>query len=293
MRVGAFELVEPLPKLREPHVLATLQPWIDAGSVGTLVFSWLESQFTAIDLAELVRPGDFFDFTRYRPTSYYKEGQRQLIIPNTRISYLTQNTGNDLLLVHLLEPHSHGEDYVDSVLQVLEKLEVKSYTLIGSMYDYMPHTRPLIVTGSLGANQTEQEANKLGIRRSHYQGPSTITALISQRASLAGVKTMRFVVHLPQYTQLEEDYMGAVRIIEVLSLLYGLPKNETYINNAERQKEQIIDALEKNPQLKTVVEQLENHYDSPTERTREEEMPRLSPEVESFLAEMDRRFRED
>ncbi len=40
-----------------------------------------------------------------------------------------------------------------------------------------------------------------------------------------------------------------------------------------------------------MVAQLEAHYDARIERSREEEMPHLSPEVEKFLREMDKRFR--
>jgi hypothetical protein len=104
---------------------------------------------------------------------------------------------------------------------------------------------------------------------------------------------MSYIVHLPQYTQLDEDYMGAIRMLEELGSLYDLPKDDSYVTKAERQQEQINSALEKNPQLKTIVEQLENHYDSRAETRKEDETPRLSPEVETFLAEMDRRFRED
>ncbi len=292
MRVGAFELDEPVPELREPHVLAMLRPWIDVGSVGTLVLSWLETHFAAQDLGKLARPGDFFDFTRYRPTIYVKEGQRLTNIPNTSASYSKRERGNDFIFLHLLEPHNHSEDYIDAVLQLLEKFDVKRYCLLGSMYDYMPHTRPLIVTGGTVGNRTQQGDNRMAVRRSNYQGPTTITSLISQRASPTGIETMSYIVHLPQYTQLDEDYEGAVRVIEVLSSLYDLPKDESYITKAERQREQIDAAMDKNPQLRAIVEQLENHYDARAERRKEEEMPRLSPEVERFLAEMDRRFRE-
>ncbi|MFC2020604.1 PAC2 family protein [Chloroflexota bacterium] len=292
MKLGAFELNEPLPELREPHALVMLRPWIDVGSVGSLVLSWIEAHFNAQDLGKLARPGDFFDFTRYRPTIYVAEGQRQVHIPNTHVTYGKQKAGNDFLFLHLLEPHNHSEDYVDAVLQLLKRFDVKRYCLLGSMYDYMPHTRPLLVTGGAVGQKKQPEADKMGIRRSNYRGPTTITSLISQLASPAGIETMSFIVHLPQYTQLEEDYMGTVRIMEVLSSLYNLPKDESYITNAERQYQQISEALEKNPQLRTIVEQLESHYDERTERDKEEDMPRLSPEVEKFLAEMDRRFRE-
>jgi len=292
MKLGAFELHEPLPELREPHVLAMLQPWINVGNVGSLVLSWLEMHYNARDLGKLARPGEFFDFTRYRPTTYIEDGERQLSIPNTTVTYSKREEGNDFLFLHLLEPHNHSEDYVDSVLQLIDRFNVKRYCLIGSMYDYAPHTRPLIVTGGPG-QRGQQDAARTNIRRSGYQGPTTITTLISQLTAPKGVETMSLIVHLPQYTQLDDDYMGTVRVMEVLSTMYGLPVDPTYVTKAEKQREQIDATLNENSQLKAIVEQLENHYDTRAERRREEEAPKLSPEIEKFLTEMDRKFRDD
>ncbi len=292
MKLGAFDIDEPLPKLREPHALAILQPWIDVGSVGTLTLAWLESHFETRELARLSRPGDFFDFTRYRPTIYHKEGRRQITIPNAYVTYSQQKTGNDFLFLHLMEPHSHGETFVESVLSLLEKFGVKKYYLIGSMYDLVPHTRPLIVTGGGVGKQAEMERDKQGIESSDYQGPTTITFLVSQRAPEMGIETTSLIVHLPQYTQMDEDHPGAVRLMKVLSSIYNIPVKASYIERAEQQLVQINAALEKNPQLKAIVEQLETHYEARTRRKEEAEKPGLSPEVERFLTEMDRRFRE-
>lgn len=292
--MGAFELNEPVPELKEPHALAMLQPWIDVGSVGTLTLAWLETHFEASEIARLVRPGNFFDFTRYRPTIYYKEGRREVIIPNTYVTCGRQKTGNDFLLIHLLEPHNHGEIYVESVVRLLEKLSVKRYCLLGSMYDLVPHTRPLLVTGGGSGQGVQQELGKRGIESSDYQGPTSITSLVSQRANEMGIETMSLIVHLPQYTQADEDYMGTVRLMQVLGSLYNLPVDAAHLEKAEKQLEQINLALEKNSQLKATLEQLETYYD---ERTRDkkkkvEGTPKLSPEVENFLSEMDKRFRE-
>ena len=292
MRLRAFDLNEPLPELKEPHALVALRPWVDVGNVGTQVLSWLETRFNAKDLGRLARPGDFFDFTRYRPTSYLKGGQRQITIPNTYVTYSKQESGNDFLFIHLLEPHSHGEVYIESVVRLLTRFGAKRYCLIGSMYDFVPHTRPLIVTGGATGESIQQEFTKMGIESSDYQGPTSINSLVSQHAPEMGMETMSLIVHLPQYTQLDKDYMGAVRIMNVLGSLYGFPIDESYIERAEQQREQINTELNKNPQLKVVVEQLETNYEARTEKKKEEETTRLSPEVEKFLSEMDRRFRE-
>ncbi|MDO8686984.1 MAG: PAC2 family protein [Dehalococcoidales bacterium] len=294
MRLGAFQLNEPLPELKEPYALAMLQPWVDVGSVGTLTLLWLETQFATKELTRLARPGDFFDFTRYRPTSYTKEGRRQLTIPNTFVTYGQRETGHDFLFLHLLEPHSHGEKYVESILRLLDKFKVKRYCLIGSMYDLVPHTRPLLVTGSGVGKEVEKQLEKLELGASNYQGPTTIASLIPQRAQDMGIETMSLIVHLPQYTKLDDDYMGTARLMKVLSSLYDLPVDTTYIERAEQQLLQINLALDKNPQLKAIVAQLETHYDARgMRRQKEEETPRLSPEVEKFLMEMDKRFREE
>ena len=292
MRLRAFELDEPLPELREPHALVMLKPWIDVGSVGTLILSWLEAHFGAKDLGRLARPGDFFDFTRYRPTTYIEEGKRQVTLPNTYVTYGKQKSGNDFLFLHLLEPHSHGEVYAESIVQLLVRFGVKRYCQIGSMYDYVPHTRPLVVTGGAVGEKTQQELKRMGIQSSDYQGPTSINFLVSQQIPDLGMETMSLIVHLPQYTQLDEDYMGSVRIMTALSSVYDLPVDETYIKKAEQQREQISAALEKNPGLKAIVEQLETNYEVQAQREKREGTTQLSPEVEKFLNEMDRRFRE-
>ncbi len=292
MRLGAFELNEPLPELNEPHALAMLQPWIDAGSVGTLTLSWLETHFGAKELANLARPGNFFDFTRYRPTSYFQEGHRQVVIPNTYVTYGKQKTGNDFLFLHLLEPHNHSEVYIESILRLLVRFGVKRYYLLGSMYDFVPHTRPLLVTGGAVGEKVQQELEKLEIESSDYRGPTTINFLVSQRAPDMGIETTSLIVHLPQYTQLDEDYIGTVRLMKILSSLYDIPENETFLRKADKQLEQINAALDRNPQLKATIQQLETHYEARARRRKEEETPKLSPEVEKFLSEMDKRFRE-
>ena len=290
--MGGFELGEPLPDIKGAHALAVLHPWVDVGSVGTLVISWLEARFGAEELGRLARPGNFFDFTRYRPTIYFKEGRRQVTIPNTLINYAKREEGNDFLFLHLLEPHMLGEVYVESVLRLLERFGVKRYCLLGGMYDMVPHTRPLMVTGGAVGTKAEHDLEKAGVQASDYEGPTTIAFLISQRAPELGIETMSLIVHLPQYTQLDEDYTGKVRLMEVLCTLYDLPLDEADVEKAEQQRREISLAVDREPELKTIVAQLETYYDARTRREKEEEMPRLSPEVERFLREIDRRFRQ-
>ena len=291
MKIGAFNIDEPIPKFKKPHAIAVLHPWIDAGNVGTLVLSRLEANLGARELGKLVRPGNFFDFTRYRPVLYSREGELRVVVPNTLVTYARYEKENDFVFLHLMEPHMLAEMYVESVLLLMKRLGVNRYWLIGSMYDYVPHSRPLIVTGRAFGRAAKKELREMGVQESSYEGPITITYLIAQQAAELGIEAMTMVVHLPQYTQLDDDYMGQVRLMQVICSSYDFPMDKDDVRKAEEQKEQIDTVVEKNPEMKAVVKQLEAYYDTRMANRLQEKTPKLSREVESFLKEMERRFR--
>jgi len=283
VRIGAFEVEEPIPELNDPYVFAILRPWIDVNSVGTLVLTELETQFGAKELAKFARPGQFFDFTRYRPTLYLEEGIRKVSIPNVTLRCAQRKEGNDLLFLHLLEPHALSEVYVDSVLRLLKRLKVKKYILLGSMYDVVPHTRPLIVNGGAIGREAEQDLRKSGALRSHYQGPTTITLLITQKSPELSMEAIWFIVSLPQYVALEEDYLGKVRLMEILNLLYHIPMDQKDFEKALEQRSIISQKVEGSPELKNLLPQLETMYDLRIKSKEGEGMPKLSSEIEEIL----------
>ncbi len=283
MRIGAFELHEPIPELKDPYVFVTLRPWIDVNNVGSLILNGLETQFEAQELARLAKPGKFFDFTRYRPNLYLEGGVRRISIPNTTLRYAKRESGNDLLFLRLLEPHALAEVYVDSVLRLLKTLKVKKYCLLGSMYDAVPHTRPLFVNGGAIGRETELDLKKTEAQPSNYQGPTSITTLITQGAPEIGIETIWFIVSLPQYVVLEEDYLGKVRLMEILNLLYNIPIDKKDFERAIEQRNSINKKAERTPELKNLLPQLETLYEVRIKKKGGERAPGLSAEVEEML----------
>ncbi len=283
MRIGAFELSDPIPQLNEPYAFTILRPWIDVNNVGTLVLNELETQFEAKELARLARPGHFFDFTRYRPTLHHEEGVRKVSIPNVTLRYARREGANDLLFLHLLEPHALSEVYVDSVLKLLKTLKVKKYILLGSMYDVVPHTRPLIVNGGAIGGEALQDLKKSGALTSTYEGPTTITFLITQKAPHLGIETISFIVSLPQYAVLEEDYLGKVSLMEILNLLYDIPIDKRDFERALEQRSLISRRVDATPALKSLLPQLEALYEDRIKSKEGEAMPKLTSEMEEIL----------
>ena len=302
MRIGAFELNEPLPELKEPHVFAMVRPWVDVGSVGTLTLNRLERFMGSKELGRLARPGTFFDFTRYRPNMRLVDGKREVKIPNSIIRYAITEDGPDYLFLHLMEPHSNGEDYTDSILEVVNHFNIKRYCRLGAMYDAVPHTRPLLVTGNLGGVEQKRPVANFKIRQSTYQGPTTIMNLLSEGIEKADIESINFMVHLPQYVQLEEDYAGTSRMIEVLASVYdSIPADLAPVRRGQRQYRELNSTLDRNSDLKTLIQQMEAYYDaqldseeaSSSSTQKPATTTQLSPEIERFLSELGGRFESD
>ena len=299
MKIGAFQIHEPVPELKDPHVFAMVRPWVDVGSVGTLTLNRLERYLGSKELGKLERPGEFFDFTRYRPTMRLVNGVREVKIPNTIIRYAQTEEGPDYLFFHLLEPHSNGEDYTDSLLEIVNHFKIKRYCRIGAMYDAVPHTRPLLVTGTLGDVQMKREVPNFKVRKSTYQGPTTIMNLLSEGIEKSDIESINFMVHLPQYVQLEEDYAGTSRMIEVLSSVYdSIPQDLAPTGRGQRQYRDLSASLERNTELKALIKQMEAYYDAQLDAEdtpQEESVPTapLSPEIERFLSELGERLDSD
>ena len=300
MRVGAFEINEPIPELKDPHAFAMIRPWVDVGSVGTLTLNRLERFMGSKELGRLHRPGTYFDFTRYRPNMRLVDGVRQVKIPNSTIHYATTENGPDYLFLHLLEPHSNGEDYTDSILEVVRYFGVKRYCRVGAMYDAVPHTRPLLVTGSLGSVEQKRPVPNFKLQQSTYQGPTTIMNLLSEGIERDQIETINFMVHLPQYVQLEEDFAGTSRMIEVLSSVYeNIPPDLAPVRRGQRQYRELNATVDRNSELKTLIQQMEQYYDSQltAEASSSSEeassSPALSPEIEAFLSELGDRLEDD
>ena len=289
MKVGAFTLQEPLPELHSPHAFVILRPWLDAGSAGRAAINMLEKTFKTEKLAKLSRPGNFFDFTRYRPITSKAGEERHISVPNTYINYAVRPGDNDMVFMHLLEPHYFSELYIDSIVKLLQTLGVTRFCVMGSMYDAVPHTRPLSVSG-LGDKEILEKLKPLHVRESNYEGPTSISFLINEKAGELGIETLTFVVHLPQYTRIEEDHNGHLRLMEILCALYDFPIDLTALRKkAEMQYRAVDHEMEKNPRVLNAVQYFESLYEARKNKP-DEKASKLSPEIESFLNELDKNF---
>ena len=291
MKIGAFEVTEPVPELRNTRAIAMLRPWIDVGRVGSLALAKLEQHLEAKELGRLERPGTFFDFTRYRPRMRIVEGRRVFTTPNSEVRFAHDDESDaDYMFLHLREPTAMGEDYTDAVVTLLKHFDVAEYFRIGGFYDTVPHTRPLLVTGTLSDARAEQAKGLVSPQRRPYQGPTSIVTLVAESLTQAEIETASLMAHLPQYVQLDEDHMGACRLLDVLCAVYGFPKSLADPTRGQQQYMDISQAVANNGEVKKLISQLETYYDRVLTGVPSEEEISFSPDVEKFLREMGERL---
>ena len=293
MKIGEFEVPEPVPELKDVVAIAMLRPWIDVGRVGTLSLTKIERHLDAKELGRLARPGDFFDFTRYRPRMRVVKGERVFTTPNCIVHYAhDDSTDRDYMFLHVREPHNMGERYCESIVELMMHFNVTEYCRIGGMYDSVPHTRSLLVTGTLSEEQNNKAKGMVSVRRSTYQGPTSIVNMVTETMIQHEISTTSLMAHLPQYMQLHEDHMGASRIVEILCAIYDLPRSLADPARGQQQYREINKAVENNSEVSDLITQLEAYYDKvlagPDEHNGQPE--HFAPDVERFLLEMGERL---
>ena len=109
--------------------------------------------------------------------------------------------------------------------------------------------------------------------------------------------SVSLMAHLPQYVQLDEDHMGAARLMNVLCSMYDLPESLADESRGEQQYSEINRAVRNNSEVRALIQQLETYYDRtysapPESEPEEEEAISLAPGVEQFLYEVGGRLEE-
>ena len=294
MRLGPWEITEPVPELSDTIIIAMLMPWVNVGAVVTLTLKLLEREFKAKELAKLSEPGKFLDFTRDRPEMTSKDGSRTLSIPNCDATYAhAPSSGRDFVFLHIREPHMYGDEYCSAIVELAKQFNAVEYCRIGGMYDEVPHTRPLKITGSVGDEYLDKLTGIISPRSNTYQGPTSILQLVGDNLSDAGIENSSIMVHVPHYVQLEEDYLAVARIMTALCAIYEFPQHLSDTTRGRGQYEQIAQAVQENPQIRARVAQMEQSYDSvemPADLSNGVSLPEG---METFLREAGKKLDED
>ncbi len=183
--------------LRNPVMVAAFEGWNDAGDAATAAVEQLGLTWDATPLTEL-DPEGFYDFQVTRPTVKLIDGvTRTIEWPTTRLSACRlPDSPSDVILVHGIEPNFRWRAFCDELLKIAIEHNVSEVVGLGALLADVPHTRPIQVTGSAHDSAT---AERLGLSRSRYEGPTGISGVFQDACVQAGIPCLSFWASVPHY----------------------------------------------------------------------------------------------
>ena len=270
----------PPRSLRSPILVTAWEGWFDMGGAATGAVEAMRGP-DATRLAG-IDPDEFFDFNERRPTVRIgSDGRRIIEWPSNDVYCLARdNREQDLVFIEGVEPHLRWRTFVDSVAEVIERLDVKLVVTLGSMIAEVPHTRPPTITGST-TDETLSKRLRLGLPS--YQGPTGIVGALHQRLDHADIPAVSLRVSVPHYVSGAPNPKASRALLERFERVTGLPTSWASLDEQTLEWEsQINEAMDGNDEIVQYVRALERRYDADAQSS----LPTsddLAEEFEHFL----------
>ena len=274
---------ESVSPLRNPVLVVALRGWFDVAGVATGALEWCIQDRT-ITVVASIDPDPFFDFTQERPETYLDEdGERHMRWPENEFVVARFPEGaRDLVLVSGVEPHMHWNAFAECIIRCAEKLHCEVVVTVGAAAEAVPHTRSPVVIGS---TTNVQLANRLGLSRPHYQGPTGVVGVIHERLDREGITGVSLRVGVPHYLANAQHPKSSAALLRHLEHVLGVPTSHGAMYEEIQRWEELHDAsVEGDEQVSKYLEMLEGEYDRRTEAT----LPSaddLAAQFEKFLRE--------
>ncbi len=272
---------DPPRLLRSPVLVAAWDGWFDVGGAATGAVEAMRGT-DSIHLGS-IDADEFFDFNEHRPNLRIgPDGRRIVEWPSNDVHCSTlDDRDRDLVLIAGVEPHLRWRTFVDAVIEIIERLDVKLVVTLGAMIAEVPHTRPPTITGST----TDIELGELlRLDQPSYQGPTGIVGALHQRLDAADVRAVSLRASVPHYVSGAPNPKASRALLERFERVTGLPTHWAKFDQETFDWESRVDeAMQGNDEIVQYVRALEQRYDDQAESS--------LPTSEDLAAEFERILR--
>lgn len=274
-------------ELREPVMVAAFRGWNDAGDAASFAAQHLGRSWEARRLAS-IDPEEFFDFQAVRPQVQLVDGiTRQIVWPSNDF-WVAHPAGarRDVLLLVGTEPSTRWRTFARLVAGVAERHDVRLVVTLGALLADVPHSRPVQITGTAADADLVE---RLGLRRSRYEGPTGIVGVLHDSLSQSGIASASLWAAVPHYLAVSPNPKAALALVEKTVELVGVgaPLDELTRATAAYE-EQVSEMVADDEDVRAYVKLLEERVD---ERAREEIDPSKLPSGDALADELERFLR--
>lgn len=265
------------PRNSGPILVMALEGLFDIASAATDAVSHLTDRASTATSLCSIDPEIFFDFTQQRPrVSIDDNGNRVLEWPKTTASELAfEETNQTAIAMTGIEPHLRWRTFSESVGEVARECGARLVVTLGAMAGMAPHTRPL---GVIGSASDVALAERLGLGRPSYQGPTGLVGALHVNLHAEGLAVISLRVSVPHYVTQSPNPEATRSLLARLELVTGLPTGHRDFDDAARSwQEQVDAAVANDDDMRRYVTQLETQVDQTED---------LLPSGDSIAAEL-------
>ncbi|HVW17320.1 MAG TPA: PAC2 family protein [Solirubrobacteraceae bacterium] len=254
--------------LRSPALVCAFKGWNDAGDAASAALRFVGASLDAERFAQ-IDPEEFFDFQATRPkVSLAEGGGREIEWPTVDFyEARVPRAPRDLVLLEGPEPSMRWRSFCRQVTDLAEALGVEMVVTLGALLADVPHSRPVQISGSSGDDAT---ADRLGLQRSAYEGPTGIVGVLNAACQDAGIPSASLWAAVPHYVAAAPNPKAALALVRKLEMLVGVTVDAEELETAAADYErQVSLAVQSDPDVQAFVERLE--------QAAEDEEPSLDP----------------
>ena len=248
------------PELRSPVLVASFSGWNDAASAAGTALGAIGAAFET-ELVARIDPEEFFDFQANRPAIEISPGTMQGVEwpDNLIVSASADDAERDLLVISGTEPSTRWRTFCNAVLDVAEACGVESVVTFGSLIADVAHTRPVPITG-LATDEAMIE--QLGFEDVAYEGPTGILGIFHAACRERGLAAASLWAAVPHYAAAVPNPKAGLALLRRLEGMIGIAVEATELEEAaDAFEQQVTEAVAANPEIKEMVEQLEEQQD--------------------------------
>jgi proteasome assembly chaperone (PAC2) family protein len=275
-------------ELREPVMVAAFRGWNDAGDAASFAAQHLGRSWEARRLAS-IDPEEFFDFQAVRPQVQLVDGiTRQIVWPSNDF-WVAHPAGarRDVLLLVGTEPNTRWRTFARLVAGVAKRHNVRLVVTLGALLADVPHSRPVQITGTAADADLVE---RLGLRRSRYEGPTGIVGVLHDSLSQSGIASASLWAAVPHYLAVSPNPKAALALVEKTVELVGVGAPLDELSRATAAyEEQVSEMVADDEDVQAYVRLLEERVD---ERAREEIDPSKLPSGDALADELERFLRD-
>jgi len=246
--------------LRNPVLVAAFRGWNDAAAAASSALAFVAGRLGAKRFAG-IDPDEFYDFQATRPlVDLTTPGGHLLKWPEVELSAApAPQSARDLVLVAGAEPSMRWRTFCGVLLDVARDVQASMVLTLGSLLADVPHTRPVRLTGM--ASDPELVAG-LGMREPSYRGPTGIVGVLHEAAMERGFTAVSLWAPASHYAAGVTNAKATLALVRGLEVTTGITIGaDDLAAAADAYVDQVSRAVEADPRLRSLVEQLEQAAD--------------------------------